>query len=157
MNLSPQKSTATVTEIDGIYALVLKERFNPCVLCPGEDECTEKERHDCSLEIRALNEMGAKVGDTVTLALTDDSQIFRAIFYVYGVPMAFLLMGLLSGTGLAQVLGWSLTAQGGLGVLSAALALGVSLKVSRKLDRWALESGKFTPVISAVNPEAFEV
>ena len=158
MNLGSQKQgLGTVTAVDGEYAVVLRERFDPCILCPGEDECTETERHECEIEIRALNSAGARVGDSVMLALTDESQILLAILYVYGVPMAFLMGGLLGGVALAQAAGIDPTGQGAAGVVLAGLALGVSMPVSRKLDRRAFESGKFTPVVTEVKTERLEV
>jgi positive regulator of sigma E activity len=158
MNLGNQKQgLGTVTALDGEYAVVLRERFDPCILCPGEDECTETERHECEIEIRALNTIGARVGDSVKLELTDETQILWAILYVYGVPMAFLVGGLLAGVALAQGAGVDPTGQGAAGVVLAVLALGVSVPVSRKLDRRAFESGKFTPVVAEVTTERLEV
>jgi len=153
----PGRNQGTVLALDGEYALVLHERFDPCILCPGEDDCTEKERLDCSLEVRALNEIRAKVGDTVTLRLEDEGQILRAVLHVYGVPMLFLVLGLFGGAGLAQGLGAHPTVQGGVAVLGMVLALAASLPVSRRLDRWAFERGGFTPVIGEVTTERLEV
>lgn len=142
--------SGVVLAVDGAYAVVLRERFDPCILCPGEDECTEKEQHDCGIEIRALNEIGAQVGDTVALALTDDDQILRAVLYVYGVPMTFLLAGLVGGVVAAAAGGLAPTLQGGVGVLGLLAGLGLSVPFSRRLNRKAFESGRFTPVVREV-------
>lgn len=147
----------TVTALDGEFAVVLRERFDPCVLCPGEEDCTEAERHDCGIEIRARNHLGARVGDSVMLELTDESQILWAILYVYGVPMALMTGGLVAAVVLAASAGVDPTGQGGAGVLGALAALALSLPISRRLDRRALESGRFTPVISEVRSERIEV
>lgn len=153
----PGRNLGTVLALDGDFALVLHERFDPCILCPGEDDCSEKERSQCALEVRARNEVNAAVGDTVALKLADESQILRAILYVYGVPLASLIVGLCAGVVAAGALGAPSTLQGGAGVVGLVVALGLSVPVSRRLNRRALETGLFTPVVAEVTSERLEV
>lgn len=139
-----------VLRVEGDYAVVLKERIDPCILCPGEDECSELERHDCGLEVRARNLAAARPGDWIELHLEGDGQLLRAILHVYGVPLVFLLFGLGFGTLAGASAGIALPLQGLAGFLGMALGLGLSFPVARRLDQRALESGEFTPIVSKV-------
>jgi positive regulator of sigma E activity len=147
-----------VLALEGEYALVLHERFDPCLLCPGDDDCHEKEQHECSLELRARNEARASVGDLVHLRITDESQILRVILHVYGIPLCMLVLGLLGGIGLAQVSGASSGLQSVVGLIGLMLALGLSVPLSRRLNRRAYETGRFTPVVAEIaSPARLEV
>lgn len=157
MVFGEKRNLGTVLSLEGEYAQVLHERFDPCLLCPGGDDCHEKETHDCSLELRAHNLARASVGDTVYLQLADESQILRVVLHVYGIPLGFLVLGLLGTMGAAQAAGLSQGYQVGLGLLGLLVALGLSVPVSRWLNRRAYETGRITPVIAEIAPTQMEV
>lgn len=155
-----QEEIARVLRLDGDYAVVHSERHDPCMLCPGPDDCPDIPEEGCGVEFRVLNRIGAGEGDMVRLRL-EGNQVLIATLLVYGVPLVFMLSGLGLALGWAAQAGFSGLLVQGLGAAGLLVALLASVPVSRRLDGQLYRLGTFTPVIAGLSdgspPERFEV
>lgn len=84
--------TGIVKEINRDSAVVMIERSSSCGescascgLCPGQ-----------KTEVKALNEAGAKINDTVIISMAD-KKVLGAAFLVYIVPLIALIAGYFVG------------------------------------------------------------
>ncbi len=147
---------ATVLSVEGDYARVLRIRHSICMLCPDPDECSDQEKDRCGVEIRAVNRAGAKCGDQVIVRL-EGYQVLVAAGLVYGVPLAFMILGLVMGSGLGTFLGFSDLGSQGLGALGLLVSLVVALPVSKLIDGGLERSGTVVPVIAEIQTQRLEV
>ncbi|MBF0176995.1 MAG: SoxR reducing system RseC family protein [Magnetococcales bacterium] len=88
------REQARVFALDGQHALVVGQKQRGCGTCPQEAGCStlslgggNKEVH-----VRALNPIGAEVGDLVTLEISN-RHFLRSSFLVYVVPVLVLFCG----------------------------------------------------------------
>ena len=162
MNAFPEsgqtpQDLGTVLRVEGAYAVVERERKSACMLCPEPETCPDLEKEGCTIQIRALNPVGARVGDRVCLELDAGQRLLQAVALGYGVPMVLAAPGLGAGILVAGHLGFpGVPAQlaGCLGILGGlVLAIPASRTVNHMVDR----TGLFTPRIVAVGTRAFEV
>lgn len=81
-----------VSEVDGSKAFVKISRNTACENCGAchFDETT------LNLQVTAINEAGAKVGDRVELSM-DNVNYFTASLFLYGLPLFTLLIGIFFG------------------------------------------------------------
>lgn len=103
------KKKGRVIEIsqDG-WARVITERGDACNSCEASPFCHSIA--DCArLETNVLNKAGAGVGDLVTISLSS-KMVFKGALILYIVPVAGLLSGAITGTGLSPKLAISATA-----------------------------------------------
>jgi sigma-E factor negative regulatory protein RseC len=90
------------------WAKVITERGDACNNCEAAQFCHSIA--DCSkLETNVLNKAGAEVGDLVTVDLSS-KMVFKGALILYIVPVAGLLSGAITGTGLSPKLAISETA-----------------------------------------------
>ncbi len=75
------------------YAIVQTERGSSCDGCHSKSSCHSMGDTEGSImEIRAINDMGAKVGDRVKVAI--DSIVFlKSSFLVYVLPLIVMITG----------------------------------------------------------------
>lgn len=85
-------TTGVVVESKEETAIVHIGRNTACENC-GACHFDEK---TMNLKITAVNNIGAKVGDQVELSM-DNVNFFRASFFLYGLPLIALLIGLFIG------------------------------------------------------------
>lgn len=83
-------TTGVVVGIEEKKAFVHIGRHTACENC-GACHFDEK---TLNMKITAVNEAGAKVGDRVELSM-DNVNFFRASFFLYGIPLIALLIGLI--------------------------------------------------------------
>jgi len=82
-------TTGIVVGVEKDRAYVHIGRHTACENC-GACHFDEK---TMNMKITALNQAGAKVGDQVALSM-DNVNFFRASFFLYGIPLMALLVGL---------------------------------------------------------------
>ena len=70
-----------------------------CKGCTARGAC-HSHGNNAEMEVEALNEVGAKVGDRIVL-LFETSSLLKATFLLYVFPILLLLIGALCGQGIA--------------------------------------------------------
>jgi len=113
----------TVIAVEGQHAIVSGRRASACGDCAGKASCaTMGSWVERIIELRVPNDIHAKVGDRVLLAVPDHV-LLRIAFGLYAVPMAaFVAVGLATRS-LALYFGWpGVEALAGLGGIAAVLA-----------------------------------
>lgn len=82
-----------VVKIEPGYAIVHAERGSSCEGCSSKSSCqTMGGTDEKTMEIRAINEIGAKVGDKVRIAI-DSVILLKSSFLIYIVPLIFMIAG----------------------------------------------------------------
>jgi len=84
-------TTGIVVGVEDKKAYVHIGRHTACENC-GACHFDEK---TMNMKITALNHAGAKIGDQVALSM-DNVNFFKASFFLYGIPLIALLIGLFS-------------------------------------------------------------
>lgn len=90
-------STGVVVSVENEKAYVHIARNTACENC-GACHFDEK---TLNLKVTAINHIGAKVGDQVELSM-ENVNFFRASFFLYGIPLISLLVGLFLGIAIFQ-------------------------------------------------------
>jgi len=85
-------TTGVVVDVKNEKAFVHIARNTACENC-GACHFDEK---TLNLKVTAVNQAGAKVGDQVELSM-ENVNFFRASFFLYGVPLIALLVGVFTG------------------------------------------------------------
>lgn len=83
--------TGTITKLDGDYACVLLVRQSACQSCRA---CSLGQSENKQMEVRALNNAKAGLGDTVELDLQGNSGL-KAALLTYAIPLPTLFLGYL--------------------------------------------------------------
>lgn len=126
-----------VTKCEKEFAFVKIKRSSMCgENCESCNLCAKKE-----IEIKAINQADAKVGDDVELEMPEEKGFFAALL-VYGTPMLLLLAGIIAGAYLNAV------------KLFSAIAIAVILVwygILAVLEKNKNYSEKLTPIIIAVS------
>lgn len=95
-------SFGIVTKCENEFAFVKITRNSMCgESCESCNLCANKE-----IQIKAINSMGAKIGDRVEMEIPEKSG-FSASFLAYGMPMLILIAGIIIGAvlGYAEIFG----------------------------------------------------
>lgn len=87
-----QSTSGIVVELENEKAFVKISRNTACENC-GACHFDEK---TLNLQVTAINQVDAKVGDRVELSL-ENVNYFRASFYLYGIPLITMLSGIFLG------------------------------------------------------------
>lgn len=92
----------TVIGIEEGYAIIQTERGSSCDGCKAKSSCHSMGDTEGSImEMRAINDMGAKVGDRVKVAI--DSVIFlKSSFLIYVLPLIVMISGGVIGESYAK-------------------------------------------------------
>jgi len=123
-----------VVEVRGGLALVEAVQSDACASCGARDACHAL-GGDRQRVVRALNPVGAAVGDRVLMTMPRRA-VLGASFLVYMVPVLALLVGAVVGQRLGPA--WGLSPTGGavlLGLAALAAAWLALRIVSRNLGR----------------------
>ena len=129
----------TVTKCEKDFAFVKIKRSSMCgENCESCNLCAKKE-----IEIKAINQAQAKVGDNVELKMPEEKG-FLAALLVYGTPVLLLLSGIIAGAYLNAVKLLSVIAVVVILVWYGILAV---LEKNRKYSQ------NLTPIIIAVSGE----
>lgn len=83
----------TVIEIKGQKAVVAINRTSTCSSCPGGSVCNLTETE---AKVEAINNVNAKVGDTVKISIKTNSYL-KATICIYGIPSIMLIIGAIIG------------------------------------------------------------
>ena len=93
-----------VVKIDAASARVKTTRTKACEGCSAKGSCHALGGGGDDMEVEAINEVGAKVGDTILLSLATSS-FFKATFLIYIFPILGLIAGAAAGHAAASSLG----------------------------------------------------
>lgn len=86
-------SIGVVESINGQKAMVSLTRHTAC----GDCGACQMGKENLDRKIEALNPVGAKVGDRVTMEMADNT-VLKAAFIVYIVPLIVLIVGMFATT-----------------------------------------------------------
>lgn len=91
-----------VVKVEEGYAFIHTERGTSCDGCSAKSSChSMSDTNSGIMEMRAINDMGAKVGDRVKVAI--DSVIFlKSSFLVYVLPLIVMITGGIIGESYAK-------------------------------------------------------
>ncbi|MDO9567087.1 MAG: SoxR reducing system RseC family protein [Candidatus Desulfaltia sp.] len=73
-----------------------------CESCSGKGLCNTMGGSDDNVEVEAINAVGAKVNDRVTISF-ETSSLLKASFLVYIIPVLFLILGVIIGNKIALI------------------------------------------------------
>lgn len=88
-----------VTKTDSSAAWVKTVKSSACEGCSARGSCHSLGSSD-AMEVKAINEVGAKVGDRIVLSL-ETSSLLKASFLLYVFPILLLIIGALIGQEIA--------------------------------------------------------
>ncbi len=92
----------SVVKVEAGYAIVKAERGSSCEGCGSKASCHAMSGSEGkSMQIRAINEIGARVGDRVLVAI-DSGVMLKSSFLIYIVPLVFMIIGGILGDAYAQ-------------------------------------------------------
>ena len=92
-----------VIKIDSSAAWVKTVKSGACKGCTARGSCHSLGGGD-DVEVKAINDAGAKVGDRIVLSI-ETSSLLKATFLLYVFPILVLLAGALMGQGIAPYIG----------------------------------------------------
>jgi len=91
-----------VTKVDSSTAWVKCSKSAACESCKAKDFCNTVGGSDDTVEIEAINAVGAKVDDRVTISF-ETSSLLKVSFLIYMVPVLFLILGVVIGDKIAGI------------------------------------------------------
>ena len=86
--------TGIVKELIGQKAIVTVQKQGSCTSCPGSSVCKSLGGDEAVVE--ALNYVGARPGDTVSISLKPYNYL-RGTILLYGIPSIMLIVGAVIG------------------------------------------------------------
>ncbi|MCC5911525.1 MAG: SoxR reducing system RseC family protein [Clostridiaceae bacterium] len=138
------RQCGTVTKINKNFGKVIIERNSSCGSCTA----CKMGHEDMKMEVDALNQINAKVGDRVELDM-EGQHVLKAAFIVYVIPLIMLVIGLVLGNAILSIFleGDHIEIYAAvIGFIFMTLAF-VGIKMKEK----NIKSNKnFTPVITAI-------
>ncbi len=131
-----------IRQLDGNQAIVATPRRGACEKCTERGLCFAlgKDKPDM---LRALNSVGGKVGDYVSVAMPQGTFLISSLF-MYLLPLIGLIAGALIGSTLG---GADASASENGSIIGAGLGLALMLAISISFDRLAKRSRRFVPEI----------
>lgn len=91
-----------VVRIEDGYAIIHTERGTSCDGCSAKSSChTMTDSSSSLMEMRAINSVGAKVGDRVKVAI-DSIVLLKSSFLVYVLPLIVMIAGGIIGDNYAR-------------------------------------------------------
>ena len=91
-----------VIKVDFPTAWVKCTKSAACESCKAKGFCDTMGGSDDDVEIEAINAVGAKVDDRVTISFKMSS-LLKVSFLVYMVPVLFLILGVVIGDKIARI------------------------------------------------------
>ena len=92
------EETGVVTVTEGISARVKVQKRGSCDGCSATGTC---ETTDDGMEIKALNPVQAKAGQTVRVSIKPQSYL-KGTMMIYGLPMTALIAGAIIGKNIGE-------------------------------------------------------
>ena len=91
-----------VVKVDSSTAWVKCIKSAACESCSAKAFCNTAGGSDDDVEVEAINAVGAKVNDRVTISF-ETSSLLKVSFLVYIVPVLFLILGVVIGNKIAPI------------------------------------------------------
>ncbi len=133
-----------VVEIRGVMAKVVVTPKGECSRCAAATFCSALTGGDRIIEAR--NPLGARIGDTVKVAVPSSAALTSA-FFIFVMPILFVLIGIgigsAIGKGIPQIIG------GVMGFI-------IGLIILRMIDKKLRGSEKFSPRIVEIHTKFTE-
>jgi sigma-E factor negative regulatory protein RseC len=96
-NLATEQGIVTKTDSGGAWVKTIKS--GDCKGCTARGSCHSL-GNNADMEVKALNEAGARVGDRIVL-LFETSSLLKATFLLYVFPILLLMIGAVVGQEIA--------------------------------------------------------
>ena len=77
-----------VYKLSGNYAHVKTPRPKACESCSNYSICSGKD-----VDMKVLNNLGAKIGDTVEVEISEDQRAIYIMAYIFMIPVALIFIG----------------------------------------------------------------
>ena len=131
-----------VIKIDSSAAWVKTVKSGACKGCTARGSCHSLGGGD-DVEVKAINDAGAKVGDRIVLSI-ETSSLLKATFLLYVFPILVLIAGALMGQGVAPYIG--VNPSGFAAVVGFALFFAAVFLMKSKANKLA-EKNEYRPKI----------
>ncbi len=136
-----------VESIFGNYATVSIQRHSAC----GDCGACQMGSENMERKVQAINPLGAKIGDLVTMEMNDD-HVLKAAFIVYIVPLFILIIGTFITKFALEFFQISDMVEL-YGVLVGLIGMGVCYWFIKKRDTEMKKSGELTITIIKIHEE----
>jgi sigma-E factor negative regulatory protein RseC len=137
-----------VIRTDSKGAWVKTVKTGSCEGCTARGSCHSLAEHG-EMEVNAINEAGAKVGDRIVLSF-ETSSLLKATFLLYVFPILLLVIGAAIGQASAPYFG--LNPSGFAAILAFSFFFAAVLTVKLKADRLARKNAYRPKIIKVINP-----
>ncbi len=139
-----------VVKLEGGQAVIHSERGSSCSSCSSKSACQALGGSgEKTMETRAVNEVGATVGDTVKFSI--DSVVFlKSSFLVYIAPLVFMIVGGLLGESYAKnyLQGWDSDLVAAIAGISCLIVTFLLIKLwSRSVEKKARYQPRITAIV----------
>jgi len=91
-----------ITKVNYSTALVKCIKCAACESCSAKGFCNTGEGSSDDVEVEAINAVGAKVDDRVTISF-ETSSLLKATFLIYMIPVLFFILGVVIGDKIAPI------------------------------------------------------
>jgi len=98
-------SEGIVTKVNSSTAWVKCAKSAACESCSAKGFCNTAGGSDDDVEVEAINAVGAKVDDRVTISF-ETSSLLKVSFLIYMIPVLFLIPGVIIGDKIASILNY---------------------------------------------------
>ena len=130
-----------ITHINENIAIIFVESKEECHTCPMKKFCSPSSG---GMELKSINEIGAKIGDEVEIE-TSLKRTNWVIFFLFIVPVIMLLLGI--------VLGKNLMGTDSFGIFMGFILMGLYFAGLSVIDRHLVQKGKIIPRITKIIKE----
>ena len=137
-----------VIRTDSKGAWVKTIKTGSCDGCSARGSCHSLSNRE-EMEVNAINEAGAKVGDRIVLSF-ETSSLLKATFLIYVFPILLLVIG--AGIGQASAPYFNLNPSGLAAILGLSLFFAAVLTIKLKADRLAKKDEYRPKIIKVINP-----
>lgn len=126
-------------------AQVITERLDACDYCSAKNSC----HSSCSsvkIEKKALNNIGADVGDHVTISLSSRT-VLKSAAALYLIPIAGLMVGAVFGAVINPKLAIDETLSS---IIFGSIGLGLGFLVTSLISKRMSSTNQLTPIITRI-------
>ena len=132
------KERGKIVRINENIATLFVKSKDECNNCPMKKFCTPSSG---GMELKAINEIDAKIGDEVEIE-TSLKRTNWVIFFLFIVPVLMLLFGVM--------LGKKLMGTDSFGIFMGFIMIGLYFAVLSGIDRYLVRKGKIIPKITKI-------
>ena len=142
------EQAAVIIRIDGQFALVEVQRQSSCGQCGAQKACgagiLENSIGRRAMQMKAINQCDAQVGDEVVVAVPEKGFIKNA-FFTYLLPLLLMLIGAVTAQQMSILRGWAY--QDFVALAGAAVGFAVALIVLRRYSQRIEKDVQLQPVV----------